>query len=204
VLVPRPPSESALVLGREVWLVGVGADEHECVPEMHDGDVRGHARQCGAGELDGSAGGGPDLDHHSGEDVAEHGEHVAVVVDEPELDVERDVLREVPDGVVGFGAEHRAGLVDPFEYADHHLLVELRRLGEIGGAPEVVDGEHVGAGLRRHTDDLGCLDLGEALRIQCLSKPAQGRRRQPPYRLLRGVAPQHGRMIEEHGKGHRE
>ena len=46
-------------------------------------------------------------------------QHVAVVADEAELGVERDVLRQVPHGVVRLGPEHRPDLVDPLEDPDH-------------------------------------------------------------------------------------
>ena len=85
---------------------------------------------------------------HAGDDVAQAGDHVAVVVDEAELDVEGDVLGEVPHGVVRLGPEDRPDLVDPLEDPDQHLLVELRALGEVRRPPEVVDLEHVGARTR--------------------------------------------------------
>jgi hypothetical protein len=49
-----------------------------------------------------------------------------VVGDETELGVEGDVFGEVAHGVVGFGAEHRSGLIDPLEDTNHDLFVELR------------------------------------------------------------------------------
>ena len=62
----------------------------------------------------------------------EHGHHVPVVGDEADLRVQAGVLGEVPGGVVWLGPEHRPDLVHPLEHADHGLLEELRRLGEVG------------------------------------------------------------------------
>jgi hypothetical protein len=119
-----------------------------------------------------------------------------VVAHEPELDVERAVLREVPHRVVRFGAEDRAHLVDPLEDADHLLLVELRRLRQVRGPAEVVHGEHVRARLGGRPDELRRADLGEPCRVQRRPEAAQARRRDLPPRLLRGVPPGDGRMIE--------
>ena len=99
-------------------------------------------------------------------DVAQAGDHLAVVLDEAELDVQADVLRQVPHRVVRLGAEHRPDLVDPLEDPDQHLLVELRALGEVRLAAEVVDLEDVGAALGRRLDQLGRGDLGEAARVE--------------------------------------
>ena len=52
---------------------------------------------------------GPHGRRHPGQRLPEHRQHVAVVTDEAELGVERDVLGQVPGGVVRFGAEHRLG-----------------------------------------------------------------------------------------------
>ena len=105
-----------------------------------------------------------------------------VVVDEAELDVERHVLGEVADGVVRFGAEHRADLVDALEHADHHLLVELRALREVAGPAEVVDAEHVGAGLGGRRDDLRRLDLDEAGRVERGAHARERERAEPEHR----------------------
>ena len=85
-----------------------------------------------------------DARHHPGDHVAQQREHVAVVLDEASSTSRRDVLREVPDGVVRLGAEDRTDLVDPLEHPDQRLLVELRALGEVRRAAEVVDLEDVG------------------------------------------------------------
>jgi hypothetical protein len=96
-----------------------------------------------------------------------------VVVDEPELDVERHVLGQVADGVVGLGPEGRAGLVDPLEHPDHDLLVELRALRQVGRPAEVVEREDVRAALGRGADDLRRLDLGVAEPVERRAEAGQ-------------------------------
>ena len=113
---------------------------------------------------------------HAGQHLAQDCLHVAVVVDEPHLGVERDVLGEMAHGVVGLGAEHRPDLVHPLEHADHDLLVQLRALGEERAPAEVVEPEDVRAALRRGTDDLRRLDLGEAERVERRPEPGERRR----------------------------
>ncbi len=100
----------------------------------------------------------------------------------PELRVERHVLGQVPDRVVRLGAEHRADLVDPFEHTDHRLLVELRRLRQVRRSAEVVQREHVRAGLGRRTDDLRRLDLGETLTCRASRGNRATRLPRPPSR----------------------
>lgn len=63
---------------------------------------------------------------------------------------------------MGFGAKYRPNLEHALEYADHHLLVELRALGEVGRPAEVVEREHVRSALGCRGNDLGRLDLREA------------------------------------------
>ena len=151
----RPRAERALVLGREVGLVGRGADQRERVGEVDDRDLVGHDRQprarsarrpCRRARATAAT-----MPASTSRSTAQH---VAVVLDEAELDVERAVLREVAHRVVRLGAEHRADLVDPLEDPDQLLLVELRALREVGRAAEVVDLEDVGAGLGRRLDEL--------------------------------------------------
>ena len=133
---------------------------------------------------------------HAGDDVAQHGHDAEVVVDEAELDVERHVLGEVAHGVVRFGAEHRTDLVDALEHADHHLLVELRALREVARPAEVVDAEHVGAGLGRRRDDLRGLDLDEARRVERRPHPRERERAQPEHRAPLRVSQRDRAVIE--------
>jgi len=59
-------------------------------------------------------------------------------------------------------AEHRPDLEDLVEARRHrHLLVELRRLGQVGFAAEVLDAEQLGTGLARTAHELGRVDLDE-------------------------------------------
>ena len=134
---------------------------------------------------------------HPGEHLAQHGFDVAVVVDEAHLDVERHVLGEVADGVVRLGAEHRPGLVHPLEHPDHDLLVQLRALSEVRAPAEVVEPEHVGAALRRGTDDLRRLDLGEAEPVERRAKAGERRRGDRERGADAGMAKRHRGVIEQ-------
>ena len=89
-----------------------------------------------------------------------------MVRDETQLGVEAGVLRQMTAGVVRLSAEDGTDLEDPLEHADHGLLVELRRLGQVSGPAEVVDLEDVRAALGGRLDDLRREDLGEASRVQ--------------------------------------
>jgi hypothetical protein len=120
-----------------------------------------------------------------------------VVADEAELDVERAIFGEVPDSVVRLRSEHRPDLVDPLEDADHLLLVELRALGQVGRAPEVVDGEHVGARLGGRLDELRRGDLGEVQVVERRAEATQRGGGQLPLGALRGMPPQDRGVVEE-------
>ena len=144
---------------------------------------------------------GPDGRGHPGDDVAQHRQHVAVVADEAELDVQRHVLGQVPRGVVRLGPEHRAGLVDALEHADHRLLVELRRLGEVRRAAEVVDLEHVGAATRwPRATSLGVWISVKPRPSSVERKPRRRRGGQLPLGPLGGMAPGHGGVVEQRGQ----
>ena len=119
-----------------------------------------------------------------------------MVADEPELDVEGDVLGEVPHRVVRLGAEDRADLVDPLEDADQLLLVELRALGEVGRPAEVVDREDVGARLGRRLDELRGLDLGEPETVEGVPEATQAGGGELPLGPLGRVPPADRRVVE--------
>ncbi len=195
-----PGAQRALVLGGEVGLVGVRADEGEGLGEVQHRQLLGHLRHRGAGPLDGVGRVLVDPGDHPGEDLAQHREHVAVVADEAELDVERDVLRQVPHGVVRLGAEDRPDLVDPLEDADQLLLVELRALGEVRRPAEVVDREDVGAALGRGLDELRGVDLGEAEAVEGAAEAAQAGRGELPLRALGRMPPGDGGVVELRGQ----
>ena len=159
-------------------------------------DLLRHARECEVEQRELALAAFLHPADHAGEQVAQHGHDAEVVVDEAELDVEGHVLREVADGVVRFGPEHGTDLVHALEHADHHLLVELRRLREITGAAEVVDAKDVGARLRRGRDDLRRLDLDETGGVERLAHPGQRQRAEPEHRTAARVAQRDGRVVE--------
>ena len=70
----------------------------------------------------------------------------------------------MPGGERGFGAEHRPHLENAVDATRHgHLLVELRRLRQEGVTAEVLQLEHLGAGLGRRTHQLRRVHLGAAV-----------------------------------------
>ena len=138
MLLLRPRAEQAFVLGGEVGLGRVGPTSRSASRKCTTGISVGQLGQPHAEQLDVLGGRSPISASIPASTSPQHGEHVAVVVDEAELDVERDVLGEVAHRVVRLGAEHRPDLVDALEHPDHHLLVELRRLRQVRRAAEVV------------------------------------------------------------------
>ena len=62
-----------------------------------------------------------------------------VVLDESHLGVHADVLVEVADGLMRLSPEDGGYLVHALENTDHHLLVLLRALRQIGLLAEVLD-----------------------------------------------------------------
>ena len=103
-----------------------GAPAIEGVAEVDHRDLRRDLRNRDAEQVDRPLGLGPDGRGHPGQRVPQHGQHVPVVADKAELSVERHVFGQMPGRVVRLGPEHRTGLVDALENADHGLLVELR------------------------------------------------------------------------------
>mmetsp|Transcript_8208 Transcript_8208/g.23372 ORF Transcript_8208/g.23372 Transcript_8208/m.23372 type:complete len:312 (-) Transcript_8208:98-1033(-) len=99
------------------------------------------------------------------EQVREHLEHLVVVLLEGHLHVQPRELAEVAVRVAVLGAEDGPDLHDALEAGARraHLLVELRRLREAGVVLEVLELEHVRAALGGAADDLGRVDLDEAL-----------------------------------------
>src|ERR1035437_3542218 len=75
-----------------------------------------------------------------------------------------------------WGAARHPGahLVDALKDAHHHLLGELRALGQVGGLAEVVEGEGGGSRLGRRADDLRGLDLGETEIVQAAAETGHG------------------------------
>ena len=88
--------------------------------------------------------------------------------------------------------EHRPNLKHAVRVAaDGHLLVQLRRLRQARRRAKVVGVEHGGAALARAGDQLGRVDLLEALRQERLAEQLRGRR--GPSEQQRGVAEQGSR-----------
>ena len=198
VLGQRPLAERALVGRGQVGLVGGRAGDLERLAEVQGRQLargpRGTSRPSSS-----TACAGPLVDRgdHPGDDVAQAGDHLVVVLDEAELDVEADVLGQVPHRVVRLGPEHRPDLVDPLEDADQHLLVELRALGEVRRPAEVVDLEDVRAGLGGRLDQLGGVHLGEAGRVERGPEPVQAGRRQLPHGAPARVPPGRRGVVEQ-------
>ena len=182
---------------REVGLVVRRSGDLQGVAEVQQRHLVGHRRNLDAEPLDGGCRVLAHRRDHPGDHVAQARDHLPVVLDEAELDVEADVLRQVPHRVVRLGAEHRPDLVDPLEDPDQHLLVELRALGEVRRPAEVVDLEDVGAALGRRLDQLGRGDLGEAGSVEGLAEAAHAGRGQLPLGALQRVPPGDGRVVEQ-------
>ena len=135
MLAPRPLAQRPLVRRRQVGLVGPArrrsaAPRRSAPPGSRPAPPAGHAERRRARRRPARA--------TAASIPARVSRSTAITsrwsVDEAQLGVERGVLGQVPDGVVRLGPEHRPHLVDPLEDADHHLLVELRRLGQVGRA----------------------------------------------------------------------
>ena len=102
------------------------------------------------------------------------------------------------------GPEHRPHLVDTFEDADHQLLVELRRLGQVRGPAEPVQREHVRPALGAGADHLRRVDLHEVLGVECGPEPGHRGRRDPQRGRPGGVPQRDGRVVELGGQARGE
>ena len=99
--------------------------------------------------------------------------HVLIALDEAELQVKAGELGGVLAGEALLRAEDRADLEDALKAGGHgHLLVELRALCKVGVAVEVLDLEHVRAGLGGRADQLRRVDLQEVSAQQILAHRA--------------------------------
>ena len=100
-------------------------------------------------------------------------------VDESHLSVEARELSDVADRVGRLGPERRGDLEDPLKSgSDEHLLVQLRALGEVGPAVEVVDREEGRAALGALTEELGGFDLEESSAHERVAEPGKEARAQ--------------------------
>ena len=197
-----PLPEPALVGRREVRLVaqvlaGGGGDHRLGVQEVDVGDGLGDLGQLQTEQGQRSRGIPLDGGQHAGDGVGEHGHDRVLVLDEADLGVQRDVLVDVAGGVVRLGPEDGADLVDPLKDADHHLLVELRALGQVGGLAEVVEGEGGGPRLGGRADDLGGLDLCESEIVQAGAETGHGGGLDGEIRAAAGMAESHRGVVED-------
>ncbi len=71
-----------------------------------------------------------------------------------------------------FGAENGGDFENTFKNANHHLLVELRALGEEGFAAEIVEPENVRAAFGTGGDDFRRADFGETLALEEIAEAA--------------------------------
>jgi hypothetical protein len=170
--------------------------------EVQVRDDLGELGDAGAEQRELGRAGRGDLGEHAAQHAGQLGHHVEVIGDEAELDVEAGVLVDVPGGVVRFGPEHRTDLVHPLEHADHDLLVKLGALRQVRRAAEVVDREHVGAALGRGLDQLGRLDLDEALGVERGAKPAHRGGADPEDRAALREAVGHHGVVEQRRHRH--
>jgi hypothetical protein len=188
VLATGPASQRTFMGRRQIRLsddalARVVLDQALSLEERHARDLGGELRKLEAEQVDGPGSRANSVEHPR-ERIADDRHDRRMILHEPELGVERDVLGEVAARLVRLGAEDGPGLVHALEHADEHLLVELRALREVRAPPEVPDLEHVRAALRRRGDELRCLDLGEAEPVERRPETRQRRGGDPEPRAL--------------------
>jgi hypothetical protein len=112
-------------------------------------------------------------------------QYFVVVLLDLHLHIEACELSQVARSVGVLSAEDGTDFKHTFQISDNcHLLVQLRRLGEVGRAIEVRDGEHVGTTLTLGGDQLGSVDLNEAVLEQSLAEEETSGRLQPENGLI--------------------
>ena len=89
--------------------------------------------------------------------------------------------------VVLLRTEHRTGLKDSVEHADHHLFVELRALCQDCRSVEVLEFKEVRAALCGFRTDLRGMDLGESLACHKLAEAAADTFLDAEFRALTDV-----------------
>src|SRR5947209_2000971 len=117
---------------------------------------------------------------YASDDITQQGHDREVVLDETKLGIQTDVLVDVARCVVRLGAEDRANLENSLEDAHHDLLIELWTLGQVGGAPKVVQLEDVCPAFSGRGNDLGCLYLCKITAGECTAKACHRTACQPP------------------------
>ncbi len=70
-----------------------------------------------------------------------------------------------------FCTENGGNFVHALKHANHHLLIKLRALGEVGGSAEVVERKDVCPALRPAVDDFWGMDFREAVFKKEAPKP---------------------------------
>ena len=94
----------------------------------------------------------------------QHADDLVVMKVDGHLDIEADKLAQVAARVRLLSAEDGPDFEHALEVRrDGHLLVQLRRLRKARCAPEIVRCEDARPSLGFARDDLGRVDLGEAL-----------------------------------------
>lgn len=98
-------------------------------------------------------------------------QHLVVVLLDLHLHIEAGEFSQVARSVRVLSAEDRTDLKHTIHVRnDCHLLVQLRGLCEVGRAIEVSDGEYVSTTLALGGDQLGSVDLNEAVLEQSLTE----------------------------------
>src|ERR1051326_3962241 len=83
--------------------------------------------------------------------------------------IESGEFRKMSSGVAVFGAEDCTNFHDALEpCGNQHLLVQLRRLCEVGRAVKVLDFKYVGSAFGRGAYKLGGMDKSEAVLTKVL------------------------------------
>ena len=121
----------------------------------------------------------------SHEHVLNDVQHLVVVLLDLHLHIEAGEFSQVARRVRVLSAEDRSDLKHTVHICDNsHLFVQLRRLGEVGRAIEVSDGEDVSTTLTLGGDQLGSVDLNEAVLDQGLAEEEASGRLQPENGLI--------------------
>jgi hypothetical protein len=112
------------------------------------------------------------------------------------LEIQGNVLVQVAACVVFLRPEYRRLFVDPAEYADHHLFVELGRLGKIGVPVKVIQPEQIRPPLGSGADDLRGADPGKPDAVQKAAKFVADTAGDAEYGPLGGMPQGQGPVVE--------
>mmetsp|Transcript_8901 Transcript_8901/g.27279 ORF Transcript_8901/g.27279 Transcript_8901/m.27279 type:complete len:233 (+) Transcript_8901:1025-1723(+) len=132
-----------------------------------------------------------------------HVEYLMVVFMEGHLHVQPHKFGHVAVGEGVLGPEHRRHLKDAVEVGhQRHLLVELRRLRQVGIATKVFNLEHVGATFRGGADKFWRMDLCEVLREEEGAKILANSRLETHDGLVRRCAQVNDTIVEPDVEAH--